>query len=205
MAASLVGCSVLEDGPCGTMLRPAFCRRSSPLPAGYRGIAVGPAGIRVQPAAGFLAGARAGAAPIVKVDTVSAKARRAANSDPEAGPPGAVPGLLSAGRARTTPIGGLSGRTAPINQGKTVGCAVSGPAQGRVSPHRFMRDNCHYRAQCGALAYGRRRAPGLPPFHPMPFRYGSRTDWHCYFPRRIANDMTADKVECGRHPGGARG
>ena len=168
MAAIPFRSSVLEDDPCGVTIATdhAACGKCrSPTPPGHRDIDAGAAGIRVRRVSSLIVEIQAAVASVATDDAVPAKSLRASNPDMGYDPPGATMGLISARRARLTPIKCLRVRTGPKKCSKTTSCVGIGVAQRRIPTGRIRFDSCCYRTQkvnirvCTALhrACGRKR------------------------------------------------
>lgn len=149
MAAIPFRNSVLEDDPCGVTIvtNHAACGKCrSPTPPGHRGIDTGAAGICIRRASSLIVEFRAAVASVATDDAVPANSLRSLIPDMGYDPPGAAMGLISARRARLTPIGCPRGRAGPKKRARTKSCVGIGVAQIRSPACGFVRDSCHYRA-----------------------------------------------------------
>ena len=151
---SAAGEGIDDHGPCRELrsrrrpLRPEAVSCVQTAPTGYRGIAFGAAGTRVQCAAGrLLAGARAGTTSSVTAHANPWNAWRAANPGLRGGAPEAQPDTRPGYPAPATSIGCRRGRSGPENRVGTAGCACIDAVRDASPACRFALDNYCYRAQ----------------------------------------------------------
>lgn len=141
--------SVLHNDSCDMTPGPASEGCRSTVQTVHRNSAHGASGIRVRRATAPVSCARIRTASecVAAVDALSAVALRESDPCLTFDPPRARASLISAGRARTTPISCLRGRSGPKKRSRTKCCDGTGVAQRRISGRRFMFDSCCYRAQ----------------------------------------------------------
>lgn len=150
MAAIPFRSSALEDDPCGETIvtnHAACWKCRSPTPPGRRDIDAGAAGICVRRVSSLIVEIRAAVASVATDDAVPANSVRSLIPDMGYDPPGAAMGLISARRARLTPIRCPRGRAGPKKRARTKGCVGIGVAQRRIPTGRFRFDSCCYRTQ----------------------------------------------------------